>query len=217
MHTFMDGSQKYLAPGTQYRATAHDLRRSARNRFNRIFRLGTWYLVLGTAFVMLASGAAWAQANAPKSTPERATPARSGAPAPKPASDDVSGMYTFLREGEFVEVDVEPDGRVTGFISRYGERDSDRGAFLDHMFTKGSMQGNKLAFTTRSVHGVAFEFKGTVDRGEGKAPGAEAYHVIKGTLTQITEDQDHKTSAQQREVVFKSFPADAIMAPHKKD
>ena len=150
---------------------------------------------------MLASAAASAQANAR---------------APKPASDDVSGMYTFLREGEFVEVDVEPDGRVTGFISRYGERDSDRGAFLDHMFTKGSMQGNKLVFTTRSVHGVAFEFKGTVERGEGKAPGAEAYHVIKGTLTQTTEDKDHKTSAQQREVVFKSFPADAIMAPHKK-
>ena len=106
---------------------------------------------------------------------------------------------------------------ATGFISRYGERDSDRGAFLDHMFTKGSMQGNKLAFTTRSVHGVAFEFKGTVDRGEGKTPGAEAYHVIKGTLTQITEDKDHKTSAQQREVVFKSFPAEAIMPPHRKD
>jgi hypothetical protein len=197
MQTF---TGKYRVPGTEYRATAHEMHRSARTRFDRIFRLGTWYSVLGTVFLMLASVAAWAQANAR---------------APKP--DDVSGMYTFLREGEFVEVDVEPDGRVTGFISRYGERDSDRGAFLDHMFTKGSMQGNKLGFTTRSVHGVAFEFKGTVDRGEGKAPGAEAYHVIKGTLTQITEDKDHKTSAQQREVVFKSFPADAIMAPHKKD
>ena len=215
MHTFIHPSAKYPVPATEYRASARDMRRSARNRFNQIFRLGTWYTVLGTVFVMLASVAAWTQANAPKSTPERATAAQSVAPAPKP--DDVSGMYTFLREGEFVEVDVEPDGRVTGFISRYGERDSDRGAFLDHMFTKGSMQGNKLAFTTRSVHGVAFEFKGTVDRGEGKTPGAEAYHVIKGTLTQITEDKDHKTSAQQREVVFKSFPADAIMPPHKKD
>jgi hypothetical protein len=177
--------------------------------------LATRYSRLATVFLMLAGVAAWAQANPPKSTPERATQAHARDSAPKP--DDVSGMYTFLREGEFVEVDVEPDGRVTGFISRYGERDSDRGAFLDHMFTKGSMQGNKLAFTTRSVHGVSFEFKGTVDRGEGKAPGAEAYHVIKGTLTQMTEDKDHKTSAQQREVEFKSFPADAIMAPRKKD
>jgi hypothetical protein len=204
MHTFIHPSGKYRVPGTEYRATSNNSLRASTNamRVTKLPRLGTLYSVLGTLLLMLASAAAWPQANAR---------------APKPASDDVSGMYTFLREGEFVEVDVEPDGRVTGFISRYGERDSDRGAFLDHMFTKGSMQGNKLTFTTRSVHGVAFDFKGTVERGEGKAPGAEAYHVIKGTLTQITEDKDHKTSAQQREVVFKSFPADAIMAPHKKD
>jgi hypothetical protein len=137
-------------------------------------------------------------------------------PAPKPAADDISGMYTFLREGEFVEVDVE-GGRVTGFISRYGETESDRGAFLDHMFTKGAMDGNKLTFTTRSVHGVSFEFAGTVDRGEGKTPTAEGYHVIKGTLTQLTEDKSHKVTAQSREVVFKSFPSDALAAPPKKD
>lgn len=204
MQKFIHPSGKYPVPGTEYRATSNNSLRASTNatRVIKLLRLGTWYSLLGTVFLVLASVAAWPQANAR---------------APKPASDDVSGMYTFLREGEFVEVDVEPDGRVTGFISRYGERDSDRGAFLDHMFTKGSMQGNKLAFTTRSVHGVAFEFKGTVERGEGKAPGAEAYHVIKGTLTQITEDKDHKTSAQQREVVFKSFPAEAIMPPHKKD
>ncbi len=158
----------------------------------------TSYLALGV--ILLAGVAACAQAS-----------------PPKPAADDVSGMYTFLREGEFVEVDVEPDGRVTGFISRYGERDSDRGAFLDHMFTKGSMKGNQLAFATRSVHGISFEFKGTLERGEGKAPGAEAYHVIKGTLTEITENKDHKTTAQQREVVFKSFPAEANMPPKPRD
>ena len=193
MQTLIHPCGKYLAPSADCRPMA------------RIFGLVTWYLVLGTVFVMLASAAAWAQSQPPKSTPERA------------ASEDVSGMYSFLREGEFVEVDVEPDGRVNGFVSRYGDLNSDRGAFLDHMFTKGSMQGNKLAFTTRSVHGISFEFKGTVERGEGKTPGAEAYWTIKGTLTQMTEDKDHKQTAQQREVVFKSFPAEAIMPPHKKD
>ena len=219
MHRFIHRYEKYPVPGSEYRAISNSSLRVSGNAAHvaRLLRLGAWFAVLFTMCVSLASAAAWAQANAPKSTPQRATSARSGDPASKPASDDVSGMYTFLREGEFVEVDVEPDGRVTGFISRYGERDSDRGAFLDHLFTKGSMQGNKLTFTTRSVHGVSFEFKGTVDRGEGKAPGAEAYHVIKGTLTQLTEDKDHKTSAQQREVVFKSFPAEAIMPPHPKD
>lgn len=160
--------------------------------------------IFGAVLLMLSGIVLFAQAPAPKSSPGK-------------AADEVSGMYTFLREGEFVEVDVEPDGRVTGFVSRYGEKESDRGAFLDHMFSKGSMDGNKLSFTTRSVHGTSFEFKGTVDRGEGKAPGAEAYHVIKGTLTEMTEDQNHKITAQQREVTFKSFPADAVMPPHHKD
>ncbi len=137
--------------------------------------------------------------------------------SPGKPGNDVSGMYTFLREGEFVEVDVEPDGRVSGFISRFGERDSDRGAFLDHTFTKGTLQDNKLSFATRSVHGVSYEFNGTVERGDGKTPGAEAYYVIKGTLTQLTEDKDKKTSAQQREVTFKSFPADAMKDPHTRD
>jgi hypothetical protein len=205
----------FIHPGGKSRVPSRETRDNMPTPKHGLRLLATRYSRLATAFLLLASLAAWAQATAPKSAPERAAQARARDSAPK--SDDVSGMYTFLREGEFVEVDVEPDGRVTGFISRYGERDSDRGAFLDHMFTKGSMQGNKLAFTTRSVHGVAFEFKGTVDRGEGKAPGADAYHVIKGTLTQITEDKDHKTSAEQREVEFKSFPSDAIMAPHKKD
>ena len=163
--------------------------------------LGTAGAVLALMVVILGCAMPWAQ---------------SQAPAPKDAGDEISGMYTFLREGEFVEVDVD-GGRVTGFVSRYGDSDSDRGAFLDHMFTKGSLQGNQLAFTTRAVHGVSFEFKGTVERGEGKTPSAEGYRVIKGTLTQLTEDKSHKTSAQSREVVFKSFPADAMSPPQKKD
>jgi len=138
-------------------------------------------------------------------------------PAPANTPNNVSGMYSFLREGEFVEVDVGQDGRVTGFVSRFGEGNSDRGAFLDHIFTKGSLQGNKLTFATRSVHGVSFEFSGTVERGEGKTPSAEAYYVIQGTLTQLTEDRNKKTSAQQREVTFKSFPADAMNDPRQKD
>ncbi len=159
--------------------------------------------VLLTAFLLMpAAAAGWAQTAASKSS--RTSP-------------DISGMYTFLREGEFVEVDVEPDGKVNGFVSRYGDRDSDRGAFLDHMFSKGSIEGNKLSFSTRSVHGVAFQFQGTVERGEAKAPGAEGFWVIKGTLTQITEDQNHKSSAQQREVTLKSFPADALTEPRKRD
>lgn len=137
-----------------------------------------------------------------------------GQEPPKPSGDStyhpdpLSGMYSFLREGEFVEIDFEEGNRLTGFISRYGDLDSDRGAFLDHTFSKGEHAGEKLSFTTNSVHGVWFEFKGKVSTDKTKQPGAEGYAVIHGTLTQFTEDSNKKTSAKATEVTLKSFPHD---------
>jgi uncharacterized protein YdeI (BOF family) len=126
--------------------------------------------------------------------------------APAKPAEDYSGMYTFLQEGEFVQVTVEDEGRVTGFVSRYGELESDKGAFLDQFFKQGKLDGKSLSFTTATVHGVWFEFKGTVERGEGKKAGDEAYYVLKGNLIQYSTDADKKTSSKSREVEFKSFP-----------
>lgn len=130
---------------------------------------------------------------------------------------DISGMYTFLEEGEFVQVTVEDQGKVTGFVSRYGGLESDRGAFLDQFFKEGKLDGNKLSFTTETVHGAWYEFKGKVERGEGKKPGDEAYHVLKGMLTQYTTDANKKVTAKSREVVFKQFPQEVGAEPPKKD
>lgn len=126
-----------------------------------------------------------------------------GAQAP---GADYSGMYSFLRDGEFVQVTVEDQGRVTGFVSRYGDSESDRGVFLDHFFKSGKLDGNQLAFTTETVHGVWFEFHGTVERGGGKGRGDEAYYVLKGTLIENTTDEAKKTSSRSREVALRSFP-----------
>lgn len=135
---------------------------------------------------------------------------------PAASRPDISGMYTFLKEGEFVEVDVDESG-VSGFVSRIADSDSDKGAVLDHMFTKAAFDGTNLTFATRELHGVSYEFKGKVGRGEGKQPGSEGYWVIKGTLTETTHDANKKASARQREVELKSFPSDAHPTPEKKD
>jgi hypothetical protein len=121
------------------------------------------------------------------------------------AGREYSGMYSFLKEGEFVQITVE-NGRVTGFVSRYGDGESDKGAFLDQYFRSGKLDGNKLSFTTETVHAVWFEFKGTVERGEGKDPGDEAYYLLKGTLTDNTSDAEKKVTTHASEVVFKMFP-----------
>lgn len=125
-------------------------------------------------------------------------------------------MYSFLREGEFVQVTVEDQGHVTGFVSRYGDSESDRGAFLDHFFKSGKLDGNGLTFTTEAVQGVSFEFRGTVERGEGKSRGDDAYYVLKGTLVENTTDEAKKTSSRSLEVVLKSFPQDLAPAQTEK-
>ena len=126
---------------------------------------------------------------------------------------EYSGMYSFLKDGEFVQITVEDEGRVTGFVSRYGEGESDKGAFLDQYFRSARLDGSKLIFTTETVHAVWFDFKGTVERGEGKNPGDEGYYVLKGTLTDNTSDGQMKITAHSHEVVFKMFPAEASPAP----
>ena len=117
-------------------------------------------------------------------------------------------MYAFLQEGEFVQLTVEDDGRVTGFVSRYGESEAEHGAFLDQLFKEAKLDGKKLSFTTQTVKGVWYEFKGTVERGEGKNAGDEGYYVLKGALTQFTTGADKKTASKSRPVAFKAFPRD---------
>jgi hypothetical protein len=137
-------------------------------------------------------------------------------PAERPGAE-YSGMYSFLKEGEFVQVTVEDAGHVTGFVSRYGDLDSDKGVFLDQFFKAGKLEGNTLTFTTDVVHGTSYEFKGAIERGEGKKPGDEAYYVIKGMLNERVTDANQKTSSKLREVMFKGFPSDASPAPAKRD
>jgi hypothetical protein len=136
---------------------------------------------------------------------------------PATAPNDFSGMYSFLQDGEFVQVNVEDQGIVTGFISRYGDRDSDRGAFLDQFIKNGKTDGKKLDFTTDQVHGTWYEFHGVVNRGQGKTPNDESYFVMQGKLTKYSTDAAKKTTGQSREVTFKSFPQDAGMDQPKRD
>ena len=130
---------------------------------------------------------------------------------------DYSGMYTFLREGEFVQITVEEQGKLSGFISRYGDLESDRGAFLDQFIKQGSIDGQNLKFATDTVHGVWFDFQGTTGRGPGKTVNDEGYYVLKGTLTQHSTDANHKDAAKSRDVLFKSFPQDVSAPAKSKD
>jgi hypothetical protein len=139
-------------------------------------------------------------------------------PAPNAAqTDDYTGMYTFLTEGEFVQLNIEEGGKVTGYVSRYGSLESDRGAFLDHFFKNASLQDSRIEWTTEPVHGVWYEFKGKIGRGKGKTPNDEGYYAMQGTLVEHSKDAGNKESARQREVTLKSFPQGLGDAHEKRD
>lgn len=124
---------------------------------------------------------------------------------PKP--QDVTGLYSFVHSGETLQINVQPDGRVTGYISRIADGESDRGQMLDMMFEKAALQGDELTFKTKKVHGVWFEFKGRVERGQAKTRDDEGYYSVRGTLTTTREDVNGKGTPLASEVEFKSFPA----------
>jgi hypothetical protein len=131
------------------------------------------------------------------------------APAAPPAAADYSGMYSFLKDGEFVQIGIEEKGAVSGYISRFGDSESDHGTFLNQFFKSGKSEGSKLTFTTESVHGVWFTFEGAFDRGPGKTPVEDAYYLLRGALTRFSTDTEKKVASQVTQVEFRSFPRDA--------
>lgn len=156
-------------------------------------------LHLRTAAILLLAVSAAAQARVslgPKTSVEQAKNVNA-------AAADISGMYSFLSEGEFVQITLEPDD-VSGYISRKGDLESDRGAFLDQFFEAASVKDHDVAFTTKSLHGVRFEFKGRFDRGPAKTRQQDGYYVIRGTLTEYMPQGSGKdVSSRSRQVEFK--------------
>ncbi len=188
--------------------------------------ISTHLRVVAAACLLLAASAT-AQ-TAPPAGKAAPPPATNAAPAPG-SPDDLSGMYSFLQEGEFVQLDIGDDGKVSGFVSSYGTLDSDRGAFLDHFLKSGSLQGNELNFVSAPVHGVWYEFKGKIERGSAKSRADEGYYVLKGTVTEYTTNEVNqmcggavecvwkkvadKTYGRSRDVTLKSFPQDVEGSP----
>src|ERR1017187_10943907 len=88
--------------------------------------------------VVVASLVTLAQARPVSSSAAPATQQTAKVSAP---ANDPSGMYSFLREGEFVQLTVE-NGKVSGFISRFGDADSDKGEFIDQFFDTATLAGD---------------------------------------------------------------------------
>jgi len=129
--------------------------------------------------------------------------------------DEITGMYSFVREGEFVQVEVD-DGKVTGVVSRFKDEDPEKTEFVDQFFDQAKLEGNRLSFRTKPADGIWYEFSGVVERGVGKAPADEGYWNIRGTLTERRTTGDGKVTEKTSELTLRSFPQDAEPEPAAK-
>src|SRR5215831_12132373 len=145
--------------------------------------------------------------------PDQRDSVRTAAPSPA-QGEDISGMYSFLKDGEFLQINVDREG-VSGYVSRWGDLDSDRGAFLDQFFSKATVQGREVTFTTKQIHGVWFEFKGRFDRGPARTRAEDGYYVLRGTLTEFSTTTGKDVTRRSRAVDFKLLgqPADDDLKP----
>jgi hypothetical protein len=102
---------------------------------------------------------------------------------------EASGEYA-LGSGETVDVELEPE-RLSGYITRFGDRESDQGTPLTFFFATSRLAGQRLAFTTRQIHGVWFSFEGTIVRGPARTREQQGYYLLEGRL--VLHDVDGQT------------------------
>ena len=172
--------------------------------------------IVGLLTLVMLTAACQAQGGL--ATRTQGKPVQQEPPAIVPhAAEDISGMYSFLKEGEFLQITLEKDA-VTGYISRMGETDSDGGVFLDQFFAKADVQGHDVSFTTRQLHGMWYEFSGKFERGTGKTKADDGYYVLRGALKELSTNPDKTVSTRSREVVFKLLaqPDDSGETPPAK-
>jgi hypothetical protein len=111
---------------------------------------------------------------------------------------EASGEYS-LGSGGVVDVELQRD-RLSGFITRLGDRESDEGTLLTFFFATSRLSGQQLAFTTRQVHGVWFSFEGTIVRGSARTRDQQGYYLLEGKLVL------HDVASQTEQARMVSLP-----------
>jgi hypothetical protein len=142
--------------------------------------------------------------------------AQSAANAEPQFGGEITGLYSFVREGEFVQIEVN-EGKVTGLVSRFKDEDPEKAGFVDQFFDQAKLEGARLSFRTKAADGVWFEFSGVVERGPAKTPGDEGYWNVRGTLTEHRTSSDGKPIEKTHELTLKSFPQETEPNPASQE
>ena len=127
--------------------------------------------------------------NATQEPPTRAATGVSTLP------DNASGEFTLDSHGSVIQITIEHN-RLDGYITLMQGNNA-----LTLFFDKTSINGKRVTFTTRVVHGLSYAFAGKILRGDAEAPSLNGYYRLAGKLT-INRD----TTPQTKWVELKSTP-----------
>ena len=129
-----------------------------------------------------------------ENTPEartRATRAVSTIP------EDASGEYELDGKGSVIQITIE-HGRLTGYVTKM-----DHETALTLFFDRTTVDGDRLSFATKTVHGLYYSFHGTIVRGDAETRSINGFYRLVGDLTA------HSSAGNQNEQIsLKSTPRD---------
>lgn len=116
---------------------------------------------------------------------------------------DASGEYLIDESGSTIEITLD-EGRLSGYITRMGDEQSDKNTPLTFFFDQATAKGQQVSFMTKKVHGIWYEFTGTIERGDARTNRNEnGYYLLKGWWT---IHDDARNTKSRDEVSFKSTP-----------
>lgn len=131
------------------------------------------------AVLLLATGAM------PQSTPVLHKRSAEPGPAPQtPSSEgysalpaDASGEYELDDKGSVVQITIQAN-QLTGYVTKMNGATA-----LTLFFDKTTLHGSRLSFTTRTVHGLRYIFKGEIVRGDAANQDQTGFYAMDGDLT----------------------------------
>lgn len=123
---------------------------------------------------------------------------------------DASGEYLIDEAGSTVEVTLE-SGKISGYVTRMGDEQSDKNTPLTFFFDKVTVEEHRLSFATKKVHGIWYEFDGSIERGGAKTTRDEnGYFRLAGAWT---THNDARQSQSREQVSFRSTPREISVKP----
>jgi len=109
--------------------------------------------------------------------------------------DSATALYTFLHEGETVQINIE-HGHVSGYVTR-----KENGTQVDQKFESAVLEGDRLTWSTRPMHGTYFSFDGQISHDPNASKDKRGFYKIRGTVT------THKRgNASEKQLTMQSLP-----------